>query len=507
MSASLLATLVTLAARQAEPDLVLPSALAELRAAHGLSAASVWIPGEGGPVRRWSAGDVGTDEGAAVRALFVDGARAAAGASVAAALRLRGQLVGAVVLGGAGADAAADGLDAVADLLAVLVGHAARAATLTAERDTRTAELDAQRRFAETVVDSLPLGVHVIDRDYRVQLWNRKREVGTQGLAREAALGRSIFDVMTRQNAALMRQEFDEVFATGRMQQLQLDSRSTGELRTYRLSKIPMRDESGAVSHVITVGEDVTEWKGALERTAQAEKLAAIGQLAAGVMHEINNPLATIGACAETMTLTLAELPRTQQAPPGFGEYLRIIDHEVHRCRGIAEGLLNFSRAKPLQRVALGLNAVVEQTLFLLKHHSRFKRCLVRLDLEDGTGPRVLCDPDQMTQVAMALLLNAADAVEGIERGEDDMPAAVTLRTRASADGAVLEIEDEGTGIPREALPKIFEPFYTTKAPGSGTGLGLAICYGIVRDHGGRIAVDSEPGQGSTFRVLLPLAA
>ncbi|MGZ8492495.1 MAG: two-component system sensor histidine kinase NtrB [Gemmatirosa sp.] len=507
MSVSLLSTLVALAARQAEPDLVLPSALAELRSAHGLDATSVWIPGVSGPERRWAAGDLGSDEGAAARALFVDGARASAGASTAVALRLRGQLVGALVCSGEAASTAADALGPIVDLLAVLVGHAARAAELTAERDTRTAELDEQRRFAEGVVDSLPLGVYVIDRDYRVQLWNRKREVGTQGLAREAALGRSIFDVMTRQNAALMRQEFDEVFATGRMQQLQLESRSTGEPLTYRLSKIPMRDESGAVSHVITVGEDVTEWKAAMERTAQAEKLAAIGQLAAGVMHEINNPLATIAACAETMTLTLAELPRGQQAPPGFGEYLRIMDHEVHRCRGIAEGLLNFSRAKPLQRVALGLNAVVEQTLFLLKHHSRFKRCLVRLDLEDGTGPRVLCDPDQITQVAMALLLNAADAVDGISRGEDDMPAAVTLRTRGGVDGAVLEIEDEGTGIARDALPKIFEPFFTTKAPGSGTGLGLAICYGIVRDHGGRIAVDTEPGQGSTFRVVLPLAA
>jgi two-component system NtrC family sensor kinase len=134
-------------------------------------------------------------------------------------------------------------------------------------------------------------------------------------------------------------------------------------------------DRDGPVTHVVTLGEDVTEWKAAVERTAQAEKLAAIGQLAAGVMHEINNPLATVAACAETMTLALADLPRDRQAPPGFGEYLRIIDHEVHRCTRIIDGLLNFSRARPVQRVPLGVNAVVEQTLFLLKHHTRFKRC------------------------------------------------------------------------------------------------------------------------------------
>jgi two-component system NtrC family sensor kinase len=486
--ASLLATLASLAAGQAEPYDALPQALDAVRAAHALDAVELRAAG-GTQDRHWRAGSGAPGAPAASRAL-----------------RVAGRVVGTLTLAGAGAADACDALGAEADLLGLLLATGARAATLTAERDTRTTELDEQRRFAEAVVDALPVGVYVIDRGYRVQFWNRKREVGTQGVARETALGRSIFDVMARQNSALMRQEFDQVFATGQPQQLQLESRSTGELRTYRLSKIPMRDAAGAVTHVVTVGEDVTEWKAALERTAQAEKLAAIGQLAAGVMHEINNPLGTIAACAETMTSTLADLPRAQQ-PPGFGEYLRIVDHEVHRCRGIAEGLLNFSRAKPLQRVPVGLNTVVESTLFLLKHHSRFKRCLVRLDLDEGVGPRVLCDPDQITQVTMALLLNAADAVDGIARGEDDVPAAVTLRTRAGADGAVLEIEDEGTGIARDALPKIFEPFYTTKAPGDGTGLGLSICYGIVRDHGGRIAVDSEPGQGSTFRVLLPISA
>ena len=503
MPAALLPSLLTLVAERADPARALPAALAQLREALGCSAASVWCATASGAERRWADGAEHPSERSAAAASLAGGPEEEGATAHATLLCAGGRAVGALVLVGAPDEAGPDA--ALAALLALLVAHAEQAEALTVERDTRTAQLDEERRFAERVVDALPVGVYAIDRDYRVQLWNRKREVGTQGTAREAALGRSIFDVMARQNAALMRHEFDAVFETGQPQQLQLESRSTGEPRTYRLSKLPMRDDAGEVTHVITVGEDVTEWKGALERTAQAEKLAAIGQLAAGVMHEINNPLATIAACAETMTLALAELPRGQQ-PPGFGEYLRIVDHEVHRCRGIAEGLLNFSRAKPLQRVPLGLNAVVEQTLFLLKHHSRFKRCLVRLDLEEGTGPRVLCDPDQMTQVAMALLLNAADAVEGVSRGDEDEPASVTLRTRGGADGAVLEIADEGVGIAGEALPKIFEPFFTTKEPGAGTGLGLAICYGIVRDHGGRIAVDSAPGQGSTFRVVLPLA-
>jgi two-component system NtrC family sensor kinase len=206
------------------------------------------------------------------------------------------------------------------------------------------------------------------------------------------------------------------------------------------------------------------------------------------------------------MTLALDELPRGQKAPPGFAEYLRIVDHEVHRCRRIIDGLLNFSRAKGVQRVRVGLNAVVEQTLFLLKHHARFKRTAVRLELADARGPEVTCDPDQMTQVVMALLLNAADAIAGRPAGEDEEPPHVMIRTGASAGEARLEVADTGHGIAREDLPKIFDPFFTTKPQGEGTGLGLAICYGIVRDHGGRIEVDSEVGAGSTFRVVLPAA-
>jgi two-component system NtrC family sensor kinase len=358
------------------------------------------------------------------------------------------------------------------------------------------------------VIDALPLGVYVVDRDYLVRLWNRKREVGTDGVAREDAIGRSIFEVLPRQNAAVMRAELDAVFATGQLQQLQIESHASGERRTYRLTKIAMREEgaAGPVTHVITVGEDVTEWRAALERTAQAEKLAAVGQLAAGVMHEINNPLATIAACAETMTLTLADLPRDLRAPAGFAEYLRIIDHEVHRCRRITDGLLEFSRAKSTDLVPVALNTVVEQTLFLLKHHARFRRVPVRLELEEGGGPPVLGAPDQLTQVAMALLLNAADAVRTVVEAEDSDPAGVTVRTRRTAGDAVLEIADDGPGIPAEVLPKIFEPFFTTKPPGEGTGLGLAICYGIVREHGGRLEVESPPGAGATFRVVLPEA-
>ena len=411
-------------------------------------------------------------------------------------------------------------LRSVANVLAPVLSHAEQSQRLESEVALRTRQIEEQRRFIEKIVDSLPVGLHVIDREYRIQAWNRKRETGMQGVSREEAIGRTIFEILHRQPADVLRREFDDVFASGRMQQFEMESTASGDVRSYRISKIPMRLGGSAVTHVITIGEDVTEWKEAQERFAQAEKLAAIGQLAAGVMHEINNPLATIAACAESMSVKLGDdgdaaaavgRPLVARAAGGdFPEYLRIIDNEVHRCKRIVNGLLDFSRPKPQARQVVDLNEVITQTLFLLKHHARFKHVTVHQSLDPDVaaplgGQVVEGNPEQLVQVFMALLINAMDAMDGVrERG------AVTLRTRrgrSAAEAAIAEVVDEGEGIARGDLGKIFEPFYTTKAPGRGTGLGLSICYGIIADHGGRIEVDSAPGKGSTFRVVLPANA
>jgi signal transduction histidine kinase len=169
------------------------------------------------------------------------------------------------------------------------------------------------------------------------------------------------------------------------------------------------------------------------------------------------------------------------------------------RCKQIVDQLLDFSRPKQLAKTRVDLNEVVEKTLFLMKHHAGFKKMHLVKELEDALPVVPLGNAEQLVQALMALLINAVDASDG--RGT------ITLRTRTGptpADGAIIEVADAGHGIARSELSKIFEPFYTTKAPGRGTGLGLAICYGIVQDHRGRVEVDSVLGKGSTFRVLLP---
>jgi two-component system, NtrC family, sensor kinase len=459
---------------------------------------AVWLHAPQGLVRGWSSGGTGITE-AEVRV------------GLAAGTVPNGPHVEPIVLGERRVGALALRLTrtleseerllltALANLLGPELAHGERTRQLEVEVAARTAEIERGRRFTEKIIDSLPLGLYVIDREYRIQSWNRKRETGMQGVSREEALGRAIFDILHRQPAEMLRREFDEVFSTGRMQEYQMESLASGEQRTYRITKIPMRLGDGAVTHVITIGEDITDWRQAQERFTQAEKLAAIGQLAAGVMHEINNPLATIAACAESLGYRMDDLERSGVTiAPETHDFLEIIDKEVVRCKQIVDGLLDFSRPKQARKERVSLNEVIERTLFLLKHHVRFKKLTVETDLDPLLGRVPQANTEQLVQVFMALLLNAMDAMG--ERGT------VKLATRRGADDtAIAEVIDQGHGIARGELGKIFEPFYTTKPQGQGTGLGLSICYGIVHEHGGRIEVDSALGQGSTFRVILPV--
>lgn len=351
-----------------------------------------------------------------------------------------------------------------------------------------------ERRLHRLTIDALPVGLYVVDRDYRIVLWNRRRETGTQGLRREDVIGRPVTEVLHRQSPAVLRAEFDGVFATGEIHRSEQDVAIGGEGRRYRTSRLPMRVDGGEISHVMTIGEDVTETHAIQRAMHQTEKLAAVGTLAAGVMHEINNPLATIGACVAAISARVGG-----SAEPVVKEYLDIIESEVSRCTNIIDGLLDFSRSgrdggamEPTD-----LNALLERTLYLLKHHQRFRRLQVTRDFMASLPP-VLGSGERLIQAAMAILLNAADASSG--RGT------VVVGTVIDGAYAIASFHDDGPGIPADLLPKIFDPFFTTKGPSRGTGLGLSICYGIVADHRGRLEVRSEPGKGTTFRMFLPLA-
>lgn len=386
---------------------------------------------------------------------------------------------------------------AVGEIIAPYLDAVLLSEGLAEELAVRAREVREQRRFTNLIIDSLPVGIYVVDREYRIRVWNRKRETGTQGLRREQVIGREIFEVLTRQSPADLRGELDRMFAGGEPVQREHTVTVGESPRIYRLTKVPMRLDGRGISHVITIGEDVTERRTAEQRILQSDKLAALGQLAAGVMHEINNPLATIGACAAAIEARLGDHPED-----AVREYLEIIETEVLRCSRIVDRLLEFSRPRKgeMVRKPEDLNVLLAQTLFLLKHHARFKRLMVERTIEQDELP-VLVEGERVIQAFMAIMLNAADAME---------PGG-TLRVRtgrnpARRDEAVVEFTDTGKGIDEADLPRIFEPFYSSKAPGRGTGLGLTITYGIVEEQGGRITVDSVAGEGTTFRVYLPVA-
>jgi two-component system NtrC family sensor kinase len=432
---------------------------------------------------------------------------AAPGRTLRAPLVHAGVRIGLLELetGGTGPPPMIATIEALQNLLAPFLDAVTLAEDLALEVASRSRESLEQRRFTGQVIDTLPVGIYVVDRDYRIHLWNRRRETGTQGLRRDDVVGRLVFEVLTRQPAEQIRADFDRVFATGETLQRETVVDIQGERRVYRLSRIPMRFGRDEITHVVTFGEDVTHARSSEQRVLQNEKLAAVGQLAAGIMHEINNPLATIAACAAAIEGRI-----DGGADPAVVEYLDIIEKEVERCTRIVDGLLEFSRphgaGKPKRLVEM--NALVDRTLFLLKHHKRFKRFAVQMELSPA-ALNVLGNEEQLLQVLMALMLNAVDAMRDggqlsvrSRPGIGDSPSGPPGGPRE----AVLEVADTGHGIPESELGKIFEPFYTTKPPGQGTGLGLSIAYGIVQEHGGRIEVESEPGQGSLFRVALPIA-
>jgi two-component system NtrC family sensor kinase len=373
--------------------------------------------------------------------------------------------------------------------------------TLAKEVERRTAETEAQRRLTQAIIDNLPVSLYAVDRDYRIVAWNRNRELGGQGIPRQEALGRTVFDVLTRQPRKLLEEELRRAFETGQIERLEQKTVSPeGDAHYWQVSKIPMRtDGDDEVSHVITVGEDISARVEANQAIARAEKLAAVGKLAAGVVHEINNPLATISACAEALESRLDD-GAFDSSPEidDLREYLGLIRSEAFRCKSITNGLLDFSRTRTGERIPIDIAEVIGAAARLVAHQKRGSRVDIVMEVETNLMP-VIGDAGQLQQAIIALSTNAIDA----------MPDGGTLTLGASrADGYIhLSVGDTGVGIAPEHLTKIFDPFFTTKEVGSGTGLGLAVCYGIVTEHGGRLDVHSVPGAGTTFTISLPTAA
>ncbi len=238
------------------------------------------------------------------------------------------------------------------------------------------------------------------------------------------------------------------------------------------------------------VQERTQELQQVQDQLIRAGKMAALGELAAGVAHEINNPLTGV------LTFSSLMLKKTDENHPWKRDLENIVQ-QTTRCRNIVRGLLDFARQRKPDKKEWDIHALIERTLTLVENQARFQNIKIVKEFKPDM-PLLFVDGDQIQQVFMNIVINAADAM-GNDGG--------TLAIKTDVNNGVAEISfmDTGCGMPKEHLSKLFTPFFTTKETGKGTGLGLAISYGIIQSHGGEIEADSEPGKGSTFRIKLPI--
>ena len=267
------------------------------------------------------------------------------------------------------------------------------------------------------------------------------------------------------------------------------------ERRVYSATALRLTGESDE-SAVLLI-EDHTETRRLQEHLIQSEKLTAIGQLIAGVAHELNNPLASVLGFADFLV-------EAGDTPPNLAEPLRVIQQEAQRAASIVKNLLTFARRQERERERLAVGTIIRRTVALLKNQLLGLKVEIVLDV-DADLPEVEGNLNQLQQVFLNLANNAAQAIAATGRPGGG-GGTVTVHARRWLDGVAVDVSDDGPGIPEALHEKVFEPFYTTKAEGEGTGLGLAICQGIVKEHGGRITLRSTPGQGTTFTVELPAA-
>ncbi len=262
--------------------------------------------------------------------------------------------------------------------------------------------------------------------------------------------------------------------------------------RVFRVRSAPIRDDAGEIVGAIEMASDITEERTLHQQPNQADKLAAVGQLVAGVAHELNNPLAAVVGNAE---LLLA----APGADPQVGRRVQVIRDESIRASRTVQKLLTFARQHRTERRRLNVNEVVERSLDLMEYQLRAQDVRVVRTLPANL-PLVWGDFFQLQQVLFNLLSNAQQAMAPHGGGT------LSVRTAAGPLGVRIVVEDTGPGVAPGYLNKIFDPFFTTKGVGQGTGLGLSICYGIVREHDGQIRADNVPGGGARFAVDLPAA-
>ncbi|HXJ79530.1 MAG TPA: ATP-binding protein [Candidatus Methylomirabilis sp.] len=385
--------------------------------------------------------------------------------------------------------------------IVVLVGTAIGIGILAQmERSERRAvaklsgDIQGREQYIRSVIESLGEGLVTLDLEGRVTGWNRAIEQ-RYGITAANVMGRGFLDRFPSYAQEGLAEPLRKLLA-GEIEDFTLEAlthETPNKAQVVQNLKGTLLRQGGRPAGAVLLIQDITE-RVALERSArQTEKLAALGTLAAGLAHELNNPIGIISSRIEIMLLD-AEAERLSAV---VMEDLRVLHRHAQRVARIAQGLLSFARQSSGQRGPVDLNHVVEETLLLMEKQVVKGGIAMKHALAPDL-PAVLGDGNALQQVLVNLLTNARDAL--VQGGE--IAVATGL---APAGGVRLIVSDTGPGIPPEVLPRIFDPFFTTKT--EGTGLGLSISYGIVREHKGTVDVHSKPGAGTTFILTFPSLA
>jgi PAS domain S-box-containing protein len=426
----------------------------------------------------------------------------------------------------------------------------------TAPRDQSSHDFE---RFLTSIVENIPVMVFVKDAaTLRFVLLN-KAEEELLGMSRDHVLGRSDYDLFPKEEADFFTSIDRGVIANGKLLDIPEEPLQTDRGVLYlHTKKIPLRDDDGKPKYLLGISEDITERKRAEEelrrknqmleesvhserqaletlklaqsRLVQAEKLASLGQLVAGVAHEINNPLAFVGNNTAVVQRDLAGLleifklyqsldPMIAGAAPEVARQISQLSERLDldyvianltdtlvrsreglkRIQQIVLDLRDFSRQEAVGKMQDGvdLNPGILSTINIVRGRAKTRGVELASDLSPLPG--ITCSPAKINQVILNLIANAVDACKP--------GCKVTVRSRSTPPWAEIEIEDTGSGIDPAIRDKIFDPFFTTKPQGQGTGLGLSISHGIIAEHGGTIGVESMVGEGTKFVIRLPIAS
>src|SRR3984893_18153820 len=362
------------------------------------------------------------------------------------------------------------------------------------ERRAIEKRLHKQQEFAHRLVESFPDLIFVVDIDRRYSFVSPKVK-DSLGYEPSEALQLTFGDWTHPEDRQTLMAAFGDVIAGRRsFSSVEVQVRhKEGNWRRLRCHFSPLFDEKGKIEGAVISARDVTEVKRLEEQLIQAEKLAAMGQMLAGVAHELNNPLTAI--------LGVSELLRDRQGvDENTKRQLEMTHRQARRAARIVQNLLEFSRPASPQKKTLDLNVVIDRTLQLHEHSLR--RNNVEVEFQSVPGfPFIVGDANQLIQIFLNLISNAEQAIR-----EARPSGRIQILLGRSGNRVSATVQDDGIGIPAEVLPKLFDPFFTTKRPGGGTGLGLSICMSIVREHGGNIEASSLPAGGAAFTVTLPIA-